>query len=87
MGKRGLGLSQKDFEKHLAKKRKENAMRLEQEEIGKVTKKPLVAIVSHSGASGWAVGVEGEDLWQVRVEHADGPGLKGSFGWHLIETC
>ena len=71
----------------MAKKRKENAMRLEQEEIGKVTKKPLVAIVSHSGASGWAVGVEGEDLWQVRVEHADGPGLKGSFGWHLIETC
>ena len=54
---------------------------------GRPTQAPLAAVVHHWGTSGWALGADGEELWQVQVLHRDGPGFKGSFRWQVITTC
>ncbi|CAE7438146.1 unnamed protein product [Symbiodinium sp. CCMP2592] len=66
----------------------EFAKRLQEAERGQSTSKKLVAVVTRWGTASTLKNFAqpSDPLWQVMVEHVDGPGATGSFGFHLMAT-
>ncbi len=64
------------------------AARLQEAERGQPTYKKLVAVITPWGTSSTVkkFAQPSDLLWQVLVEHEDGPGGLGSFHSHLIKT-
>ena len=84
MGERAYREGQ--FWQEVRKKRKAHAQQLESEEMGQPTSNPLTVVVRYWGGHDWAFHTS-HPLWQIQVEHRDGPGFKGSFGWHVVAAC